>query len=800
MGALGVSRLGGGLFALEEILEGIGGIGFHLFMGVQDMLVVVAKERIVLEEGAGMAGVAEFGESTAEGSHGEGGEGAGGAEAGGLVVFRRGLGSDADNPMHGLEGFDGLVEDGEGDLQLLGKLIGTGGGLAAVEGAGDLEEDGEGEEFTGFAGEAGPCAGSGLEVDGLGGAGELTAEEDKDPEEEESDHKDGDNADGAVEALEGEDAVDVEDGKVVIEEEEEGGEEAADEGGFKGDVGIGEEAVEEDEQSDEHGEGEEGAHAEEDRGEGAAKRHIAGEDGDVGGGEESGGAEAEDGTEADEAPVINDALAVGAPFTDSPDLVEGGFDGGEQLYNDPDQDGSTEDAEGSGAAGIDLFYEGVGALDDLIEEAIEGGGHFLIGGLGGRLFEVAIFLEGRGDEEEAPFNLAPGVGIDEGTGDHDDDGDGGAEGHEGGIAEGGGFGNEAIFPHAIEGEEEDAHPAEEPAALAGEELGLDLPEPVAAKGLEAIPLLAEGSAFGGRGRGSGHNGRGSTSEEERDEIGTGGEAEGSCGGGGGSGDKVAKRQGEGADEKAESESDGGEGHPESEGIAIEAIGGVEDAEEAGAGHGAEANEGKDFGGVEEEKDGHDEVEATEEDNGLLEELGEGVIVVIEEGLNDGPAGVEDGKGADEEQDGEDGGDQCGGACAPLGGHADMAGFLGLAFGGGEELVDADIGVRFIVILLFAVVLLVATAENEFFLFGVDLGEEGLIGFDADPCFHGFIEVEIIGFNLPGLGEGGELVDIVGTAGGLLFRSANVESFVHAGGEEGVGEGVPGKQIQGSLPY
>lgn len=423
--ALGVSRLGGGQFAPEEGLQGIGGTGFPLLMGMEDMLVVVAKEGVVLEEGAGVAGVAEFGKRTSEGIHGEGAEGAGGAEAGGLVGFRGGLGSDADNPMHGLEGFDGLVEDGQGDLQLVGKVGGSGGGLAAVEGAGDLEEDGEGEQFTGFAGEAGPCAGAGLEVDGLCGAGELSAEEDEDPEKEKSDHEDGDNTDGAVEALEGEDSVDVEDGKVIIEEEEEGGEEAADEGGFEVDVGIGEEAVEEDEQGDKHGEGEEGAHAEENGGEGAAERHIAGEDGDVGSGEEGGGAQAEDGSEADKTPVINDALAVGPTFADAPDLVEGGFDGGEQLDHDPDEDGSTEDAERSGAAGIDLFDEGVGSLDDLIEEAIEGGGHLVIGGLGGRLAEVDVLLKGRGDEEEALFDLAARIGIDEGTGDHDDNGDGG---------------------------------------------------------------------------------------------------------------------------------------------------------------------------------------------------------------------------------------------------------------------------------------------------------------------------------------------------------------------------------------
>ncbi len=79
----------------------------------------------------------------------------------------------------------------------------------------------------------------------LDGVGELSAEEDEEPEDVEPEHEDDEDADGAVEAVGVDDALHIEEGEFVVEVEAEDDDGGADEGGFPLDSGVGDEAEEE---------------------------------------------------------------------------------------------------------------------------------------------------------------------------------------------------------------------------------------------------------------------------------------------------------------------------------------------------------------------------------------------------------------------------------------------------------------------------------------------------------------------------------------------------------------------------
>jgi len=400
-------------------------------------LVVAADDGVEFgDEGAGGV-AAEVVVEAFEFTEGNAVEGAGGlvAEVGGVGVGR---GRDGGDEVHEHQAGDALVEDLGGDFETFAELGGGAGREAGLEAASDQEENDEGEALAHGFGEAAPGGLAVAEMDVLNGVADLSAEEDEEPEDVEAEHEDRQETEGAVEAFLEDDALEVEEREEVVEDDEGGDDEGADEGGTPPDVGIGNGAVENREHRDQHEQGA-GGEGEFQEGDDLGAVGHAGFKGveERAGGESGEGGKEEDGAEGEDGPVEDDAHDPGTTAADAPDLVEGRFDGGEQLE---DYDDERDGADGADGAVLGAGDEAVDHLEQLRVFGGGGGGDLGgggddagTGGVGGR-GEFAGFFEMfylRGDFlDDVAQGLSGEVGVllvEHEAGDEHGDGDERAE-------------------------------------------------------------------------------------------------------------------------------------------------------------------------------------------------------------------------------------------------------------------------------------------------------------------------------------------------------------------------------------
>ena len=423
----GVGRLAGGGVVEVFLVLGDSGMGF----GDEGEPVVIA---------VGIDGDFELLE-------GEGIDGASGL-IGAVKVGGVGLVFDRAEPTDMAEALEAGVENVAGDAEGLLEFSGAGGRLPLAEALSDMEEDAEADELAGAGADLFPGVFIGQVVGVLDGVGELTAEEDEEPEDVEAEHEDDEDADGAVEAVGIDDALHVEEGEFIVEEEEDDDDGGADEGGLPMDAGIGNEAEEEGEEEGKEEEDNEWGGKAEESGEGGTEgEELFDTSGDGVEGNEGEGGGAENGAKADKGPVDDDPLGEFASAGDAPEGIEGAFDRTEDLEGD---EGEHEGAEGADGAGLGGIGKVIDQFEDLRVEFRRGAF--------GVVFEVECDLGcGKGDGFGDGIDHDGVVAFFEGeSGDEDGQCNEGADADEGVEGEGGGLQGDAVAPVALKGEGEDA--------------------------------------------------------------------------------------------------------------------------------------------------------------------------------------------------------------------------------------------------------------------------------------------------------------------------------------------------------